>query len=249
MPTITHPRRLRQFGRSVGDTDDGADCGRTIARPFQLPTGRAIVGGLLVAVSGLGIFAAHRAATVPDRTNWLIIRRPVAAGATIGPDDLALAPMSLAADTRRRAVTDPGDVIGRVALVPLSNGDLVLRSTTAPSAAGAATSGRRVGLSLDPADALGGAVDVGDRVDVVAVPSAGGTAEVIVRGALVGAVDGGADGDRGGVGGSDGLRLILEVPDEDSARRVIEAHAADGVTLIAASTVTLSGQPADGDAP
>ena len=65
-----------------------------LRQAVQLPTGRAIVGGLLVAVSGLGIFAAHRAATVPDSTNWLIVRRPVAAGATISVDDLALAPMT-----------------------------------------------------------------------------------------------------------------------------------------------------------
>jgi hypothetical protein len=43
----------------------------------------------------------------------------------------------------------------------------------------------------------------------------------------------------GGVGSVSELRIVLEVPDEAAARRVIDAHADAGVTLIAASTVTL----------
>lgn len=241
MTTTVGPSPLRrslrrdQRVRPAGDDTD-EHRGRTVTKAVQLPTGRAIVGGLLVAVSGLGIFAAHRAATVPDSTNWLIVRRPVAAGATISADDLALAPMTLAETTRRRALTDPDDVLGRIALVPLDEGDLVLRSSTAASADDAATPGRRVGLSLDASDALGGDLLPGDRVDVVAIPPTDGTSEVIVHGALVSDVGGEEDG---GVGSVSELRIVLEVPDEAAARRVIDAHADAGVTLIAASTVTL----------
>lgn len=235
MTTSRRPHLRRRFAGTEPDEDPESFRGRAMIAGVSLPTGRAIVGGLLVAVSGLGILAAHRAATLPDRTEWLVVRRPIAAGATIAADDLALAPMTLATGSRSRAVDDPADVIGRIALVPLAPGDLVLRSTTATT--GDATApGRRVGLALGAADALGGALEVGDRVDVVSVPPPDGASEVIVRGALVSAVD---DGSEGGVGAVDDVRLILEVPDEAAAKRVIDAHADAGVTLIAASTVSL----------
>lgn len=221
------------------------DPGRRIPHRLALPTGRAIVGGLLVAVSGLGIFAAHRAATTDDQTNWLVVARPVNAGEAITVDDLALAPMDLADLTEARAVRDPDDVIGRIALVPLAAGDLVLSSTTAERTAEATTAARRIGLALDAADALGGDLAVGDRVDVLSVPSSGSTtdptSQVIVRGALVTAV--GVDQDAA-VGSVDHLQLNLDVPDEESARRVVDAHAAGGVTLISASTMAIAGTDA-----
>lgn len=226
-----------------GEEEPSTERGRTIARPVRLPTGRAVLGGLLVALSGLGILAAHRAVTIPDETNWLVLRRPVAPGSRLVADDLALAPMTLATGTRRRAIADPGDAIGRVALVPLAPGDLLLRSATADAVDPTDATARRVGLALAPADALGGDLAVGDRVDVVAVPAADGSAEVIVHGALVTHLDGG-DGEA--VGGIDAVGLILDVPDEQAAQRVIEAHARDGVTLIAASTITLDGGSTDG---
>lgn len=211
--------------------------GRPVAPTVSLPTGRAIVGGLLVAISALGIFAAHRASTTETQTNWLVIRRAVPAGTRITADDLALAPMKLFESTTTRAVSDPRKVIGRVALVPLSEGDLVLRSSTAASVTDATTTARRVGLTMDVSDAVGGAITVGDRVDVVAVPRSEGSTRVIVRGALVSSL-GGSTGPS--VGSSDELQLNLDVPTEEAARLVIDAHAKGGITLIAGSTLDLT---------
>ncbi|MFN8050546.1 MAG: RcpC/CpaB family pilus assembly protein [Acidimicrobiales bacterium] len=207
-------------------------------RPLVLPGGRAIVGGLLVAVSVLGIFATHRAATTTTLANWLVVRRPVSAGAVITADDLALAPMDLYDDTRSRALADPRSAVGRVALVPLERGDLLLRSNIV-AGAGRPSTGRRVGVSLDAADALGGDLRAGDRVDIVAIASSTAPddqSSIIVRGAMVSSVGGASDG---GVGSSDRVDLNLEVPTEEAARAVVDAAAKGGVSLIAASTVTL----------
>ncbi|MBX7067853.1 MAG: hypothetical protein K1X38_00570 [Microthrixaceae bacterium] len=215
--------------------------GRAVAASVALPTGRAIVGGLLVASSALGLFAAHRAATTPDETAWVVLRRAVAAGERISAEDLGLAPMSLAETTRTRAVADPGDVIGDIALVPLHEGDLVLRSATADSPPPTGT-GRRIGLALDAAAALGGDVATGDRVDIVALPDGDIDSEVVVRGALITSV---GIGDSAGVGATDQVQLNIDVPDEEAARRVIDAHGRGGVTLISTSTVTLDEPAAD----
>ena len=212
--------------------------GQVITPKVSLPTGRAIVGGLLIAVSALGIFAVHRAATTDARANWLILRRPVASGEAITAEDLALAPMDLYSASRDRAVSDPEQAIGKIALVPLHEGDLVLRSAIADSVADAATTGRRVGLAIDPSSALGGDLSTGDRVDVVSIPDAGKSSQIIVRGALVMSV---GDGDDGGVGSAGRVRVTLAVPSEFAAQAIIDAHAAAGVTFISASTVTLDG--------
>lgn len=202
----------------------------------DLPSARAVVGGLLVTLAGLGVIAGHRAATVPDRPDWLVIRRDVAAGTTIGADDLALAPMDLAADTAPRALRDPDAAIGRVALVPLHRGDLVQRAVLARPA-DAPGSTRRVGVDLSPADALAGTLEVGDRVDVVARPAPGGDATIVVDGALVSAIAEPGDG----VGSSGGVAVVLDVADTEAARRITTAQANGGVALVGTGTVTLDG--------
>ncbi|MEZ5320628.1 MAG: hypothetical protein R2698_00795 [Microthrixaceae bacterium] len=50
----------------------------------------------------------------------------------------------------------------------------------------------------------------------------------------------GSDGEAG-VGTSDEVRVNLEVPDEDAARQVVDAHAKGHVTLMTAGTVALGG--------
>ena len=232
--TTTTPRRPPASA-------SGEDESRRIGPRIGLPTGRALVGGLLVALSVIGIFAAHRAATADRRVDYLIVAHDVAGGARLRAEDLALAPMDLYVGTRGRAITNPNDVIGRVAVSPLHEGDLLLRSSTI-AAADAATTSRRVGLSLDAADALGGEVSVGDRVDLVSVPRSEGPAQVIVRGAVVTAVGGTADA---GVGSAEHVRLNLDVATEEDARLVVEAHARGGVTLVAASNMAF-GDPGPG---
>lgn len=94
-----------------------------------------------------------------------------------------------------------------------------------------------LGLSLDASDALGGDLLPGDRVDVVAIPPADGTSEVIVHGAV-----GERRRRRGRRWGgllSPSSGSCSRFPTEAApARRAIDAHADAGVTLIAASTVT-----------
>lgn len=211
-------------------------------RAVSLPGTRAVVGGLLVALSALGVIAAHRAATTVSDRDWLVARRHVAAGTVITADDLALAPMSLAAATEAHAVADPEVAIGTVALAPLERGELVQRSAIAAPAEVPESTGRRLGVELATADAVGGTVAAGDRVDVVAVPTDGEPPEVVVTGALV--VDVLSGDDR--LGASGGIGVVLDVPDAAAARRIVGARAAGGVTLVGATPVPVSGDAGDG---
>lgn len=203
--------------------------------PLALPSARAVMGGLLVAVAVLGVFSAHRAATTIDDAQWLVVDRVVPAGREIAAGDLVRVPMRLADTAAGRAVADPDDVVGRLALVTLRPGDLVVRSSFA-EVAPRASDARRIGISLRPADAVGGLLSEGDRVDVAAVGDASTPSEIVARGAIVVRV-GGDDG--AAVGGDGGTTITLDVVDEAAAMAVVSANAAGGVTLVGASPVEL----------
>ena len=230
--------------RSVGaaDADPPGDASperaRPLARRSALPNGRALVGGLLVVVAVLGLFGAYRAATTVHTTDYLIVRRDVAAGRRIAAGDLALAPMVLYRGAATQAFTRPDDVIGKVALVPLSNGSLVERGHLAEAAL--PDHGRRVALELEPAQALNGRLSPGDRVDVIATSTGDAPAATIERDALVSELDGLTDDAQLGVGGSgQRLTVTLVVPDQDAARRLVEARAHGTVTLVGSSAAVL----------
>lgn len=242
----TVPRRTvphRTAPHRPGDERPSAPAGREpddfrrvpTRNPLALPSARAVAGGLLVAVAVLGIFSAHRAASARDDARWLIVDRAVPSGRRITAADLALAPMRIPAATERRAIADPDDVVGKLALVTLRPGDLVVRSALASSAP-TASSGRRVALALGSSDAMGGLIAEGDRVDVVAVGDSTTPAEVVVRGALVVTV-GDEEGPSLGSGG--GIDVTLDVADEESAVALIAANASSGVTLVGASPLDL----------
>lgn len=204
---------------------------RRIVPRSVVPNLRAVVGGLLVAAAGVGMWSAQAASDGPAPRSWLVVDRPVAPGRALTSDDLALAPMELHPDTESRAVdaSDAEAVIGRVALAPLAPGDLLLRSNVAPAGAGGAGPLRRVGIALEPADALNGELAVGDVVDVVAVDEDRG-ARVVVEGAVVASL---AGADAAEVGRSDTVRLTLLVDGRDRALELLDARRAGSITLVA----------------
>jgi flagella basal body P-ring formation protein FlgA len=93
----------------------------------RLPTGRAVLGGLLVVLAGVGVYAAHEQATMSPDTKWLVATRAIAAGSTITPADLGLATMRLG-PASPRAFANPADVIGRVALDRVDEGEVLQQS-------------------------------------------------------------------------------------------------------------------------
>ncbi len=94
------------------------------------------------------------------------------------------------------ALTEIASAVGRFARSPLSRGQLVMASSLATSPAAfetgvvVPTGYRAVAIPVNAAQALGGAVIAGSRVDVIAVPvqgraPAGRTTELVAPAALV----------------------------------------------------------------
>jgi len=204
---------------------------RTITARHSLPSGRAVVGALLVTISALGLYAANRAAAAPPETTWLVARRDIPSGHRITAADLGRARMQLISETEAVSFSDPGDVIGHLSISPVAKDELLQRSDIATHRA-ATGSARRLTLDLTAAQALNGQIAPGDLVDIAATGADPGSTQLIVRSALVSAVD---SGDGGGVGARGGVRVSLIVADADAAALVIDSAEHGKVTLIVAT--------------
>jgi Flp pilus assembly protein CpaB len=167
----------------VGDpATNGGPSEHRITPRRGLPGGRAVLGGLLVAVAAIGIFVAVTGSGDGPGTAFVVAARDLDAGTVLGADDLRTVPMDLPHSVQGRAFTQVSDVTGAVTVGPLSAGELVQ--------AGGLTTGTDVptfSVSLPEADADAGSLVRGDRVQVFATygSDTSGTTEVLSQDATV----------------------------------------------------------------
>jgi hypothetical protein len=141
-------------------------------RRRSLPTGRALLGGLLVAVAVLGTFLLAGGDEEPG-SSYVVVARPIPAGTVITADDLTTRRLVLDPDVAARSFTEPADVFGAVALVPTGPGDLL--STGAVSTEG--VTGSRLELTLTvPEGRTPPALRRGETVTVLATLGTGADA-------------------------------------------------------------------------
>jgi Flp pilus assembly protein CpaB len=208
---------------------------RQVAPRPVLPSGRAVVGGLLLAVAVVGTFTAwQRAAGGPD-TSYAVARRPLQPGEQVTADHVRLVPAELDSGSADRAFRTSDAVVGRVALGPIGEGELIQRSLLGDAAS--TTPLIEVSFALPRDRAVDGRLRSGDRVDVF-VTYDDHTAEVVQGAQVI------------GIGGSEGaslagdLDLTVTLGLEDGARRAELVHAvrAGDVTL---ARSTQSGETTD----
>lgn len=162
--------------------------------------GRALLGGLLIAVAGVGLFAAYSQAGADHRLAYVVAAHDLAPGERLGPGDLATSLMQLPSGLASAdAFRDTGRLTGAVLVAPLRAGELVQASDVVQAAD--APQNQEVSFSIDPSRAVGGMLQAGETVAVVATYGTGTTAvtEVVVPMAEVVTVDqaGGSFGSRG----------------------------------------------------
>ncbi len=179
--------RTRAKGRSAGfDVDFSSGAGRG-PRLRRLPAGsRAAVGGLLVAVAAVGLFAAALGAGSAAES-YVVARRSLAPGARLAADDLRTQPLALPDPQRRRAFEDPAALVGAVVLAPLEPGELVQASAVADGRA--AVDAQELSFRVDTA--MVGDLRPGERIDVLGTFGSGADAitAVVARHAAITGVD------------------------------------------------------------
>lgn len=209
---------------AAGAVDGG---GRQIRPHRGLPGGRAVVGGLLVAVAAVGTFAAASGAGRTPGTEVVVAARDIAPGTVLGAGDVELVPVDLPPSLGARVFTSAEPVLGAVAVGPLAAGELVQVGGLAPATEAAVPT---FALSLPTAAANGGRLQRGDRVQVLA--TYGADASAVTR--LLAGQARVVDVDRGGsdLGASGQVQVILAIASAQERTAVINAVTSGTITLV-----------------
>jgi Flp pilus assembly protein CpaB len=204
---------------------DGAPPARAVGRRAALPSGRAVVGGLLVAAAVVGTYAAWSGAGDGPDTRFAVAARDLPVGTTVAAEDLELVVMDLNDDVAARAFDDPAAVVGQLTVAPLAEGDLVQRSAVVVPEDAAA--GRQISLSISIADALAGTLEEGEAVDLLATFGDGHDAEtrVVVADAHIARLTD-EENERGAV------LVLLALPEGADVLQVTRAVQAGRLTLV-----------------
>ncbi len=206
---------------------------RTVRRHRGLPGSRAVVGGLLVAASAVGLFAAaSRSGDGPGRS-YVVARQDLAAGTRLQPSDLALAPMALAPGLQPRVYESVQAVAGATLIAPLAAGELV--QTSAVVARKGDSASRELSFTLERGR-VGLGIKQGERADLLATYGTGTDAftVVVVRQALLVAVD------RPRTTSGDAGAATVTVAVDDPADALALAHA---IQLAKITLVRATGAP------
>ena len=184
---------------------------RSISPRRSLPSGRAVIGAVLITVAAVGAFALARVGSDEPSTRFLVVVRPVKAGDTVSTADLDLVPIDLPARVAATAL-GPASLTEATALRDLRPGELLTDADLLPSG-GAPPSVHE--LTIPVANSrVDSAIVSGDRVTILA------TIRTVDSNRTVVAVEDvevlrWSDGDDG-IGGSPSgvLTLALDRPEE-----------------------------------
>lgn len=216
----------------------GSPAGVLKGRRRALPTGRAVVGGFLVALAAVVVFAAALSGSNNHERTYLVANQPLAAGTVITTGDLGTARMQLSSASSSLAFTDSGSVVGRALAVPVQAGQLLQTSLLAPSSPQSPL--RPVAASVDP-DSLGD-LTAGEKVDVLVTVGTGTSTQVsaVMRGAELMEVGHSSSGVLSGPSSS--VVVTLGVSTLAEVEAIVRAQSAGTVSLVAA-------EPSDGTGP
>jgi Flp pilus assembly protein CpaB len=147
-----------------------------------------VVGGLLVAASAVGLFAAATGSDQGPSHSYVVARADLPAGARLQASDLELAPMELAPAVRVRVFDDAQVLVGATLVAPLGAGELV-QSSAVVARKGDASS-RELSFTVERGR-LNPGMKQGERADLLATYGSGNDAftMVVVRSALLLVID------------------------------------------------------------
>ena len=230
----------RHQGRGTGDHGRRRSCfrrARPLRRSTPLPTARAALGGFLVAVSALGIFATASRAAAGPTTRFVVARADLPVGTRLTADDLRTLPMELPTTLARgRAFRSAQALVGATTVGPVREGELVQAGDVVRKRSGADE--LELSFAVDAARAVAGSLGAGDRIDVLATFGSGGSAYtvVVVRQALV------LDAERSGNTLDRGRQLVtVALRSTDEALALTHAVNAGDVTVVRATGSSVSG--------
>lgn len=200
-----------------------------------LPTGRAVIGALLLAAAAVAVFSAWLATSRTAGGQWVVATRYLPAGTRLGVGDLRTETIQLPRGaTSEDAFSHPGDLVGRTLAAPLAQGELV--QVTGLVRAGGNPTLRPVTVTVDPADLS--TLMPGQLVDVLVTEGTGSSASttVVVRGAVVMSV---SSSSTSALSSSNQVPVTLGVRTFGEVAALVEAQQAGTLNVVV-------GEPSDG---
>ena len=240
-PPPATARKQRAFkGRHASSTPQSTASQSVTGQPQRgrdrslLPNGRAVLGGFLIAASGVGLFAAYQQSNAAPQTRYVVTTRSLAPGEIVQRDDLGLAPAEVPPEMADEMTRDWAPLVGRVTTAALGRHQFLNPASLAEPGTSDGPA-RRVALELTRAGAIDGALQAGAVVDVLAGTDGDTKATVVARRARVVALNDSSSGDLGQMGS---LVVTIEVQSERALAAVVGANTAGTITLATPSAGT-----------
>ncbi|MGQ0434811.1 MAG: SAF domain-containing protein [Microthrixaceae bacterium] len=221
--------RRSELGTVAGGTGVGVagevHAPRVIQRRPGLPGGRAVLGGLLMAIAASGVFAAYAGAGKAPQEALVVASRDIRVGETIEADDIHLVRGALPAGASARAFSSEREVIGRVALGPIGTGELVQAGAITAERPRAA--GVEVAITLPREQIAVGRLKQGERVDVYVTDDQ--RTSSVVRDAEVVMI---ASREDGSLTSEREISIVISVPSDDAVAALVHALRPGAVTVV-----------------
>lgn len=222
--TSVRAERIDPFDDTAGD--------RRVQRRIGLPSGRAVIGGLLMALAAVGTFLAYANANADHTVDVLIAARDLRAGEVVTAADVELVAVELPGSVRGLfGAVDAA--VGRQIIAPVDEGEFLLASATVAPTSGDETF--EVAIAL-PGHRAAGRLRPGDRVDVFSTWS-GDVTELIAVDARVLELR----GSNGGLSGGESVVVRLALADFAQVEALVHAQAAGDITMIRTTIGTDAG--------
>lgn len=199
---------------------------RRVVRDLGLPSGRAVLGGLLMAVAALGTFAAQQGWGDDPRIPVLIAAEDLPIGHELSADDVRLVAVDVPDDVRG-LFGSIASIDGRRLLAPVAAGSFLHAGATTTVAADGEV--LELGITVPASRAVGG-LRPGERVDVFATWSSDVT-ELIAVDARVLAITGTSSA----LGSGTQVTLRLALDDLAQVEALVHGQAAGDLTVVRAA--------------
>ena len=204
-----------------------------IERQRGLPGGRAVLGGVLMAVAAIGVFVAYDHASRRPTEPVVIAAHAIRVGQVLEAADLRVIDADLPAPAASRSFGSVAALSGRIALGVIAEGEIVQAGSVTDDAS--ATGLHEVAMNLPRAQVAVGRLKQGERVDVFVTNDKRTTS--VVRGAQVVEID---TGGSGALTSDREITLVVAVPSGDAVAALVHALRTGDVTVVRSTFATVS---------
>lgn len=209
---------------------------RIIQRRPGLPRTRAVVGGLLMALAAIGVFLAYADASRGPSDPIVITRHAIRVGEVLEATDLRVVTGELPA-AADGSFDDIATVVGRVALGPIEEGEVVQAGSVTDDRSSAPV--HEVALTLPRDQVAVGRLKQGERVDVFVTRD--DRTRSVVRGVQV--VQIATSGD-GSLTSDREISIVVAAPSGEAAAALVHALRTGDVTVVRSTFAEFdSGRP------